>query len=113
MKYWFVIAVLGLCWTCIVGPIESSAQDAQGDSNRKVVNRIEPAYPEVARSMGIRGSVRVEALVAPNGTVKSLEVKGGHPVLARAAADAVRKWKWAPATRETKEPIIIKFDPQE
>jgi TonB family protein len=61
--------------------------------------------------MGIRGSVRVEALVAPNGTVKSLEVKGGHPMLARAAADAVRKWRWVPAARETREPVIVRFDP--
>jgi membrane protein involved in colicin uptake len=50
--------------------------------------------------------------VAPNGTVKSLQIKGGHPVLAQAAADAVRKWKWVQATHETKEPVVVKFDPE-
>jgi membrane protein involved in colicin uptake len=49
--------------------------------------------------------------VAPNGTVKSLQVKGGHPVLAQAAADAVRKWRWVQAAHETKEPVVVKFDP--
>jgi len=87
------------------------AQDDSGEASRKVVNRVVPTYPSVARTMGIKGSVRVEVLVAANGTVKSLEVKGGHPMLAQAAADAVRKWKWVPATKETKEPVIVKFDP--
>jgi len=50
--------------------------------------------------------------VQPNGVVKSVEVKGGHPVLVRAAQDAIYKWKWAPATHETREPIEVRFDPQ-
>jgi TonB family protein len=61
--------------------------------------------------MGLRGNVKVEVVVSPNGTVKSLEVKGGHPMLAQAAADAVRKWRWVPAKSETKEPVIVRFDP--
>jgi hypothetical protein len=44
--------------------------------------------------------------------VKSVEVKGGHPVLVRAAQDAIYKWKWAPASHETREAIEVKFDPQ-
>ena len=56
--------------------------------------------------------MKAEALVEPNGVVKSVEVKGGHPVLVRAAQDAIYKWKWAPASHETREPIEVKFDPQ-
>jgi hypothetical protein len=41
-----------------------------------------------------------------------VEVKGGHPVLAQAAAVAVNRWKWERASRETKEPVEITFPPQ-
>ena len=110
MRRLIAIAILAVCWTSLLGPISSLAQDEQGDG-RKVTTKVAPAYPQLARDMGIRGSVRVEVLVAPNGAVKSLEVKGGHPMLAQAAADAVRKWKWVPATHDTKEPVIVKFEP--
>src|SRR6266849_4983366 len=87
-------------------------QQEQTESNRKILNRVTPQYPEMARTMNLRGSVKAEALVQPNGVVKSVEVKGGHPVLVRAAQDAIYKWKWAPASHETREPIEVKFDPQ-
>jgi hypothetical protein len=57
------------------------AQQDQTESSRKIVNRLMPRYPEMARTMNLRGVVKAEALVAPNGTVKSVAVKGGHPVL--------------------------------
>lgn len=62
--------------------------------------------------MNIRGLVKVEVLVSPNGTVKSVLVKGGHPMLAQSAVTAVGHWKFEPAAHETKEQIEIKFDPQ-
>jgi TonB family protein len=87
-------------------------QQEPTESNRKIVNRVTPQYPEIARTMNLRGNVKAEAVVQPNGMVKSVEVKGGHPVLVRAAQDAIYKWKWAPAPHETREPIEVKFDPQ-
>jgi TonB family protein len=71
-----------------------------------------PHYPEIARTMNLSGSVKADVLVAPNGTAKSVEVKGGHPVLVRAAQDAIYKWKWAPAAHETTEAIEVKFNPE-
>ncbi|MGH9501918.1 MAG: energy transducer TonB [Terriglobales bacterium] len=90
----------------------SFAQQEQGESGRRIVNRVMPQYPDIAKTMNIRGSVKAEALVEPNGVVKSVEVKGGHPLLVRAAQNAIYKWKWAPAAHETREPIEVKFDPQ-
>jgi len=87
-------------------------QQEQTESNRKILNRVTPQYPQMARTMNLRGNVRAEVLVQPNGVVKSVEVKGGHPVLVRAAQDAIYKWRWAPASHETREPIEVKFDPQ-
>jgi len=44
--------------------------------------------------------------------VKSVQVRGGHPVLAEAAQSAVNRWKWEHASQETKESVEIKFVPQ-
>jgi membrane protein involved in colicin uptake len=53
----------------------------------------------------------VEVVVAPNGKVKSTHVIGGSPLLAKAAVDAIEKWKWVPAPQETKELIELNFHP--
>jgi len=55
--------------------------------------------------------VKIEGIIAPNGTAKSADVLGGHPVLAQAAIDAFRKSKWEPASHETKEVVIFNFHP--
>jgi TonB family protein len=64
----------------------------------------------IARRMSLTGSVKIEAVVAPNGAVKSTSVKGGHPMLAQAAQDAIREWKFEPSTHETHELIEVKFN---
>jgi outer membrane biosynthesis protein TonB len=51
----------------------------------------------------------LEVVIAPNGTVKSVELKGGHPTLADAAQNALRQWKWEPAAHETRQTLEIKF----
>jgi TonB family protein len=89
------------------------AQQEQGESKRKIVSRVTPSYPELARRMNIAGSVKLEVVIAPNGSVKSDKIVGGHPVLAQSAEDAIRKWKWAPNPQETTELIDIKFSPKE
>ena len=71
------------------------------EAHRQMVNRVVPTYPGLAQKMGIAGSVKIEAVVAPNGTVKSTDILGGHPVLAQAAVDAVRRCKWESASHET------------
>jgi len=53
--------------------------------------------------MKLQGSVKVEAVVAADGSAKTVAIKGGHPLLAQAAHDAVQKWKWASASKETHE----------
>ena len=93
-----------------VAPTYSWAQTPAG-SSRRILVKTAVVYPSLARSMMLRGSVKVEAKVAANGTVKSVEVKGGHPMLAQSAMSAVRQWKFEPADRETREQIEIRFDP--
>lgn len=88
-------------------------QQDQTEIKRRVVNKVAPLYPELARRMNVSGSVKLEVVIAPNGSVKSEKIVGGHPVLAQSAEDAVRKWKWAPSPQETTDLIEIKFSPKD
>jgi len=89
------------------------AQDAQGDIMRRVKSKVQAVYPELARKMNLSGTVKVAVVVAPNGTVKEAKVMGGHPVLAGAALDAVRKWRFEPAAGETSGVVDFKFEPHQ
>lgn len=86
---------------------------AQEAMTRKVKTRVTPTYPEIARRMGISGTVRLAVVVAPNGSVKTTTAMGGHPVLLNAAMDAVKKWKFESAAAESTGTVEIKFAPQD
>jgi len=86
-------------------------QSGSTDTNRKVVSRITPEYPRLARDLNLRGTVRLEVSVTGNGTVKSIDVKGGSPVLAQSAQTAVRAWRWEKSDHETTELVEINFNP--
>ncbi len=87
-------------------------QSSSAAAERKVSSRVAPSYPELARRMHLQGVVKIEAVVRPNGTVKSTRVLGGNPVLVDAANDAVTKWKFEPASSETTEVVQLTFSPQ-
>ena len=84
------------------------AAHAAADSRKPVVNP-DPEYPEIARRMNLNGTVRVELVIAADGTIKSAKVLGGHPLLAEAVQRALKKWKYAPATAETTMQLEFKF----
>jgi TonB family protein len=99
------IALLALA--AIFSTLYAFAADHPEESKRKTVSRVMPFYPEMARTLGLSGVVKIEAIVGNDGNPKLVDVKGGHPVLVPAAADAVRRWKWEPASLGTKEPIEV------
>jgi TonB family protein len=61
--------------------------------------------------MNIKGSVKVDLTVAPNGSVKKTRVIGGNPVLVTVALDAVRQWKFEPGPEDTTEMVELRFSP--
>jgi TonB family protein len=89
------------------------AQEAQGEIVRRAKSKVQPVYPDLARRMNITGTVKVEVVVAANGTVKDAKVVGGHPVLATAALDAVKKWRFEPAAAESSGVVDFKFEPHQ
>lgn len=72
--------------------------------------RVAPTYPELAQRMHIHGVVRIEAIVRPNGSVRSTRVLGGSPVLVDAAGDAVKKWKFETGQNETTQVVQVSFE---
>ena len=95
-----------------VGVAGLRAQDATGEMTRRVKSKVPAVYPELARKMNLAGTVKVQVVVAPNGTVKEAKIVGGHPVLANAALDAVRKWRFEPAAAESTGIVDFKFESQ-
>lgn len=63
----------------------------------RLLSRQDPIYPETARSQGAYGTVEVHFVIDKDGTVRSVSVVKGSPLLSEAAMDAVRKWRYKPA----------------
>ena len=106
-----LLSILTLAAT--LGAIRVGAQQTQNEEIvRRAKNRVQPAYPDLARKMNIAGTVKIEVVVAPNGSVKDARIVGGHPVLATAALDAAKKWRFEPASAEATGIIDFKFEPR-
>lgn len=72
----------------------------------KLVNRVQPMYPPLARQTRISGTVKLHAIIGKDGTVQSLTVESGHPLLVQSALDAVRQWRYQP-TLLNGEPVDV------
>ncbi len=79
--------------------------------NRKVLNNPTPVYPETARRFRLSGVVKVHVVIAPDGQIKEVKVIGGHPVLVNAVQDALKNWKYSPASGETAALLEFSFHP--
>ena len=101
--------MLALIFSCLYGSY-LYGQDSPANT-RAVITKVQPQYPALAQRMSIKGSVKLEVVVEPDGSVKSLNTKGGHPVLAQAAQDAIRQWKWQAASHETVESVRSQIQP--
>jgi TonB family protein len=64
----------------------------------RLLSSVSPVYPSIARSQRLAGDVRIDALIDSNGRVSSMKVISGPPLLHQAAMDALRQWKYQPAT---------------
>ncbi|NIP13689.1 MAG: TonB family protein, partial [Pseudomonas stutzeri] len=79
--------------------VSSSAQEA------KRIHYVAPVYPSIAQEAGIRGTVRLEALIAKDGAIETLRVLDGHLFLVQPALRAVQQWRY--------EPTLVKGEPVE
>ena len=72
----------------------------------KLVNKVQPIYPPLARQTRISGTVRLHAIIGKNGSVEQLSVESGHPLLVQSALDAVKQWRYQP-TLLNGEPVEV------
>jgi len=69
---------------------------SQGVTRGLLIQKIEPNYPPLARQARVQGEVVLKAIVSKEGEIKELELVSGHPMLAPAAIEAVRRWRYRP-----------------
>ncbi len=106
--------LLGLGLAMILGGSLAAAPHANAQENsadsakRKVKTKTVPEYPELARQMNATGKVKIEATISADGKVTNTKVIGGSPLLVGAAQDALKKWRFEPAAKESVE--VVEFD---
>lgn len=76
----------------MLGPVHKSSTVMEA----MLTNRIEPTYPRPARLMHISGPVVISAIIAADGSIESVRVISGNPMLVSAALAAVREWHYKP-----------------
>ena len=69
---------------------------SQGVTQGLLIHQVKPTYPPLARQARIQGSVVLQALISKNGSIENLHLMSGHPMLAPAAIEAVKQWRYKP-----------------
>ena len=77
-------------------PAVQRVRVSQGVIKGLLIYRVEPAYPPLAKQARIQGVVVMTALIDKGGNVQNLQVVSGHPLLAPAAIEAVKQWRYKP-----------------
>jgi TonB family protein len=101
-----LVTVAAAFFTASLVPAQTSITD---EGKRKIKSKVTPSYPELARRMSVAGRVKIEVVINPDGRVKSTRIVGGHPLLVQACQDAVREWKFLPASEETTQIVEFEF----
>ena len=92
-------------------PASTSVHAEENGNQRKLIERVEPEYPETLQRLYIGGIVRLQLTVAAKGQVEKVILVGGNPILGQSAMAAAKKWKYAPANSRTVTEVKIPFDP--
>ncbi|HTC55911.1 MAG TPA: TonB family protein [Candidatus Sulfotelmatobacter sp.] len=69
---------------------------SSGVSSGLLIRRVNPTYPPLARQARIQGTVILQAQISKDGSIENLQLVSGHPMLAPAAIEAVKQWKYKP-----------------
>lgn len=75
-------------------------------SEGNLLRKVQPQYPPIARTAGIEGQVVLQAVISKEGTIENLRVLTGHPMLVRAAIEAVSQWRYRPYVLNN-EPVEV------
>jgi TonB family protein len=76
---------------------------------RKSVKTVPPVYPAIALKMRVEGTVKLDATIDPDGSVSDVKIVSGHQLLAPAAVDAVKKWKYESGNGKATQTVNVEF----
>jgi len=82
---------------------------SQGVSQGLLVKKVAPVYPQQALQMKIQGAVQIMATISKDGNITNQKLLSGDPILARAAMDAVKQWKYQPYYLDS-QPVDIQTE---
>ena len=90
------------------------------DEEALLIKKVEPVYPQIAKSASVQGTVLFEAYIGMDGKVQEVNLVSGHPLLIKAAMDAVKQWAYKPLILSGKpNPVLttvalnFKLEPQD
>jgi periplasmic protein TonB len=89
-----------------VEPSTEPMRVSGGVQMAKLIRKVMPVYPPLAKSARISGVVHLVGIIAKDGTIRDLQLVSGHPLLARAALEAVGQWIYKPTTLNG-EPVEV------
>ena len=84
-------------------------EGAHSASERKALQHPDPDYPAMAAEISLHGTVKFQIWIAPDGAVRRVTCVGGHPLLAEAAAKAIKNWRYETAPSETSQVVTVTF----
>ncbi len=90
-------------------PLLATVRVSQGVSQGLLIKRVQPKYPPPALAVHAEGAVQIEATINKEGNVTNLKVLKGDAVLAHAAVEAVRQWRYKPYYLDG-EPVEIQTE---
>ncbi len=67
-----------------------------GVTQGMVIRKVNPTYPQIAKTARVQGQVVLQAVISKEGTIEGLKVISGHPLLTQSAVDAVKQWRYRP-----------------
>jgi protein TonB len=114
MKSLIILLVLGAAVLFGQGPLKKVTR---AEAINGVTSKSQPDYPAMARQLKIEGTVELDAVITETGAVEDVSIVSGNPILTKPAAEAVKKWKFAPFLQDGKPvrasaPITIVFKKQ-
>lgn len=80
----------------VAEPSPSPAQGPADSTKLVLIKSPQPVYPPAAETQELQGEVWIKLLISETGEVENTEIVSGNPILAEAAADAMKKWKFEP-----------------
>ena len=98
-----------LMLVALVASICLQVATLKGAETRRAKKMVQPKYPEIALKMRVEGTVKLEAVVDSDGTVKNVIVVSGNPLLKPTAVECVKEWQYEPGKDTALIPIDINF----